>query len=100
MQKLSEFSKVTTKKGRVTDMAYAPKVGDMVSVKFRDHCQNHEHAPVCEVWGRLEEITAHEYKVQTWRTADLHDEDNNDHFHIVRAAVISVVKLIPDRSVE
>jgi len=65
-------------------------VGDIVRIKFLDHCMDGEDALHCVVYGRVREITESAYVVQTWDTLDNDSSYNRHTFCIVKSAILKL----------
>lgn len=73
--------------------------GDIVEIRFLDHCEDGEDAIAFIVWGRVRKVTRTSYVVESWAYADPSEDDgadcNRKVWSIVRRAVTSVTVLHP-----
>lgn len=66
-------------------MRRTPQVGNVVEVRFSDHCEDGD--PIeCTVWGRLSKKTREFFEVKVWEADN--EKHNEKVFSIVRKAVI------------
>lgn len=78
-----------------------PVTGDVIQVRFHDHCEDGDEAIEFLVWGRLNKITRWSYHLHAWAFADAIEEAKNENhenektFTIVKKAVLEIKILEP-----
>lgn len=75
------------------------KLGDIVEVRFWDHCMNGGECE-CVVWGRLASQNRLKLEITTWELQSHSEKDreqNREFFTILRKVIISTRVLVPKR---
>jgi len=81
------------------------KKGDLVEIRFHDHCEDGDDAMEFLVWGRVRRVTRSSYIVESWAYANPKDDDGDDEdsenrkiFVIVKKAVLALRIMPVDQS--
>ena len=72
-------------------------LGQLVWVRFADHCEGGDEPPIFDVYGRVAKVTRKYIVLCYWgytdRTRDMDEDDNIGRVTIVRSTIIQAVQL-------